>query len=154
MPLLPERDTADTSHRPIPEAGADDASPYLRIAADLQAAITCGALPVGSELPTLVELASRYEVAESTAHRAIHLLHEAGAISVARGRRARVQLGGHLDARGVLRFGGLVGLVVGSEWEFSRLGGTASGCRGGVARTAELRPRGGGEPAPTCRRAF
>jgi integrase len=71
-------------------AEEDGASPYIRIAADLQAAITCGVLRPGDALPTLVELAGRYGVAESTAHRAIARLHEVGAVSVTRGQRARV----------------------------------------------------------------
>lgn len=68
----------------------EDDSPYRRIAADLKAAIKCGALKAGDPIPTLVDLTKRYEVAESTAHRAITVLAEAGLISVRRGKRAVV----------------------------------------------------------------
>lgn len=66
------------------------AVPYIRIAADLRAAITCGALRSGDSLPTHDELANRYEVANSTAHRAVSLLEEHGIVTVSRGRRAVV----------------------------------------------------------------
>jgi integrase len=90
MPALPVR-AIRSALVPVPEVAAEeDASPYLRIAADLGAAINCGVLRAGDALPTLVELSKRYGVAESTAHRAIALLNEAGLVSVVRGRRARV----------------------------------------------------------------
>jgi len=74
-----------------PSASVDeDASPYQRIAADLRAAIRCGALRPGEFLPTLVELTARYGVSESTAHRAVALLADAGEITVSRGKRAVV----------------------------------------------------------------
>jgi integrase len=64
-----------------------DESPYKRIAADLRGAIVCGALPVGDQLPTLVELARRYQVSFGTAQRAIAQLRMAGLVTVRRGRR-------------------------------------------------------------------
>lgn len=72
------------------EPDPDHQPPYLRIAADLGAAITCGVLRAGDQLPAYVELASRYEVAESTVHRAVAALAAAGEVEVSRGRRARV----------------------------------------------------------------
>jgi len=79
---------------PLTDAPADvaeeDASRYQRIAADLRAAIRCGALTPGQQLPTEVDLSNRYGVAPSTAHRAIAELTAAGLISVSRGRRAVV----------------------------------------------------------------
>jgi integrase len=71
-----------------PEPADEPNAPYKRIAADLRGAINCGAIPTGSSLPTTVELAKRYGVAPSTAHRAIADLHKAGLISVSRGRGA------------------------------------------------------------------
>jgi hypothetical protein len=68
----------------------DESAPYLRIAADLRAAITCGALKVGAALPTIAELGSRYDVAASTAERAIGMLAATGEVTVSRGRRAIV----------------------------------------------------------------
>ena len=68
-------------------------SPYQRIAADLRAAIACGALRFGDHLPTVKELADRYGVAIGTAHRAIAELHKSGLVSVSRGRRASVAHG-------------------------------------------------------------
>lgn len=68
----------------------DQASPWRQIAADLRAAIACGAFRAGDMLPPVTELASRYNVAPSTAHRAIADLGTAGAVSVSRGKRATV----------------------------------------------------------------
>jgi integrase len=68
----------------------DQANPWHQIAADLRAAITCGALKPGDTLPPVTELASRYDVAPSTAHRAIANLRNAGAVSATRGKRATV----------------------------------------------------------------
>lgn len=65
-------------------------NPYQKIAADLQGAITCGALKVGDKLPPVAVLADRYGVAFSTAQRAIAELRTAGLIKVSRGRRAVV----------------------------------------------------------------
>ena len=66
------------------------ADPYRRIAADLEAAIRCGALKPGEQLPTVKDLAVRYEVAVGTSQRAVALLAERGAVVVSRGRRAEV----------------------------------------------------------------
>lgn len=66
------------------------ANPYQRIAADLRSAITCGALRAGDLLPTVDELAVRYGVAPSTAHRAVVELSGSGLVTVSRGRRATV----------------------------------------------------------------
>jgi integrase len=70
-------------------------SPYQRIAADLRAAIRCGALGVGEPLPTVKELSNRYGVSGGTAHRAVAVLTDAGLVVVARGRRAVVADVGH-----------------------------------------------------------
>jgi integrase len=67
-----------------------DGAPYRRIAADLRAAIRCGAYAPGDHLPSEASLAARYGVAASTAHRAIDLLKEGGEVTVSRGRRASV----------------------------------------------------------------
>jgi integrase/DNA-binding transcriptional regulator YhcF (GntR family) len=65
-------------------------SPYQKIAADLRGAIICGALTVGAQLPTVVDLAKRYNVASGTAQRAIAELKAAGLVTVSRGKRAVV----------------------------------------------------------------
>jgi integrase len=65
-------------------------APYQQIAADLRAAIACGALKPGDPLPAVTELAARYGVSPSTAHRAITDLTAGGLITVRRGRRAAV----------------------------------------------------------------
>lgn len=75
-------------------SGWSPAEPYLQIAADIRAAITCGALREGTPLPTQDTLASRYGVANSTAHRALAKLHELGLTEVTRGRRAVVSAAG------------------------------------------------------------
>lgn len=79
-----------TAAAPVLPANA----PYLAIAADLRAAIRCGALGSGDALPTLKSLAVRYKVSEGTAHRAVGLLVDAGEVLVARGRRSVVATGG------------------------------------------------------------
>ena len=68
----------------------EPSSPYLRVVADLRAAIACGALRPGDPLPPVTELATRYAVAPSTAHRAIARLAASGAVSASRGKRAVV----------------------------------------------------------------
>lgn len=65
-------------------------NPYQKIAADLRAAITCGALRPGDLLPTVKDLGSRYGVTPSTAHRAVAGLVADGLVTVSRGRRATV----------------------------------------------------------------
>jgi integrase len=65
--------------------------PHLRIAADLRAAIACGALRTGDPLPAVTELAARYGVAPSTAYRAIAELTVAGIAAASRGKRATVR---------------------------------------------------------------
>lgn len=74
----------------LPPPVTEDSAPYRRIAADLQAAIKCGALQPGQPLPTEATLAERYGVAPSTAHRAIVELTSAGLAIASRGKRAQV----------------------------------------------------------------
>ncbi|MDN5853915.1 MAG: tyrosine-type recombinase/integrase [Actinomycetia bacterium] len=80
-PALPEAE---------PPVARGQAAPYLAIAADLRAAIRVGVLKPDDELPSVVDLAKRYDVSSGTAHRAISLLRDAGEITVSRGRRATV----------------------------------------------------------------
>lgn len=75
--------------RPAP-GPANPRGPYQQIAADLLGAVTSGALMPGDQLPTIAELAAKYGVAASTAHRAIARLADDGLIKVSRGRRATV----------------------------------------------------------------
>jgi integrase len=65
-------------------------SPYEQIAADLRAAIRCGALGGGDPIPTVKDLASRYTVSVATAHRAVALLTRSREVVASRGRRAFV----------------------------------------------------------------
>jgi integrase len=76
--------------RPVDRGEATTASPYQHIANDLRAAIRCGALRDGDPLPPEKELAARYGVSVSTAHRAVSLLTDVGEVVASRGRRARV----------------------------------------------------------------
>ena len=71
----------------------EDASPYRRITADLRGGIACGAFQPGDLLPTLAEIARRYDVATSTVHRSFATLKGAGLIEVTRGKRAVVSPG-------------------------------------------------------------
>ncbi|MGL5826330.1 MAG: tyrosine-type recombinase/integrase [Nocardioides sp.] len=79
-----DNDHVDIVTEPVPRG------PYDRIAADLKAAIRCGALRPGDQLPTIKDLAARYQVAPSTVHRAFALLKDGGLVMVARGQRATV----------------------------------------------------------------
>lgn len=100
MPALPV--DLDEACRIIDSPAVEAAratSPYQRIAADLRAAIACGALRPGDHLPTVEELAQRYGVAAGTAHRAVAELHRGGLVTVSRGRRASVSPGGAAVAR-------------------------------------------------------
>jgi integrase len=93
MPALPAGIEGDTLMTATAAPVTDDSAPYLRIAADLRAAIKCGALAPGSPLPTMKELGERYKVAISTAQRAVNLLVEDGEVVASRGRRATVSSG-------------------------------------------------------------
>lgn len=75
---------------PLRAAPSAEDKQYQRIAADLRAAIACGALNPGDELPTIADLASRYDTAFNTAQRAVAVLKSAGLVSVKRGSRAMV----------------------------------------------------------------
>ncbi|MDN5749873.1 MAG: tyrosine-type recombinase/integrase [Pseudonocardia sp.] len=93
MPVLPVAASNGDGTPALPAATIDvpySDSPYRQIAADLRAAIRCGALAPGTEFPTVRSLSARYSVSEGTAHRAMSLLSEAGEIVVSRGRRAVV----------------------------------------------------------------
>jgi integrase len=88
MPALPiEIDPATPLTDPSLDA-SEDASLHRRITADLRGAIACGALQPGDLLPTLMDIARRYDVATSTVHRAFATLKDAGLIEVRRGKRA------------------------------------------------------------------
>ena len=94
MPELPVAAATGNSTQALPAAtdteDATDHSPYRRIAGDLRAAIRCGALTAGDQLPTVNDLAKRYSVSEGTAHRAMVVLAAGGEVNVSRGQRAIV----------------------------------------------------------------
>jgi DNA-binding transcriptional regulator YhcF (GntR family) len=94
MPSLPplQRSGSSVDQSEKGQSTRSDASPYRRIAADLRAAITCGALNHGDPLPTISTLRQRYGVSTGTASRAISLLKEERLARVSRGRRATVNL--------------------------------------------------------------
>jgi integrase len=74
MPELPVSASGADGAPALPAAAVVDSpvddSPYRLIAADLRAAIRCGALTPGDHLPTVKSLSVRYSVSEGTAHRA------------------------------------------------------------------------------------
>lgn len=93
LPNLAQLDAVATGKDGTLAARADPLrrpAPYERIAKDLRGAIQCGALRPGDSLPTMKEISSRYDVAGSTAHRAVAKLHGEGLVDVRRGRRAAV----------------------------------------------------------------
>lgn len=92
MPELPVAVPTDGALT-VPAAKAattEDERPYKRIAADLRGAIVSGVVAPGQMLPTVADLAARYEVSFGTAQRAIAQLRAAGLVTVSRGRRAVV----------------------------------------------------------------
>jgi integrase len=94
MPELPAALIQPTEALALPTSAgevSDEKSPYRQIAADLRAAIRCGAYAPGDRLPSEASLAERYGVAFSTAHRAVAVLSDAGEVVVSRGRRATVK---------------------------------------------------------------
>jgi len=94
MPALPisaaSGDGTPALHTSLGPHVPVDEIPYRLIAADLRAAIRCGALLPGDHLPTVKSLALRYSVSEGTAHRAVALLAGECEITVSRGRRSAV----------------------------------------------------------------
>jgi hypothetical protein len=80
---------------PLPDpderAKEDPHTPFEHLAADLYASIRDGSLRVGEALPTVQELAMSRAVTVWTAHRAMVLLKQWGAIKVSRGQRAIIQ---------------------------------------------------------------
>lgn len=92
---MPARPRGDSS-RPVgtraavphTEMAADPL--HLKITGDLPGAIESGVLRPGDVLPSVKELAARYQVAASTAHRAIAALVEARLCEASRGKRATV----------------------------------------------------------------
>jgi len=76
---------------PTPDAAnRQPRAAYELLAADLAAAIVCGVLEPGTQLPTLVELGAANNMAPNTAARALAILKERGLVTVVRGQRARV----------------------------------------------------------------
>ena len=77
---------------PLPDLSKREVtSPYERIAAELRGQIAAGELPPGAQLPTIVELAARHQVAVGAARRAVAVLADNGLVIVSRGRRATVR---------------------------------------------------------------
>jgi integrase len=102
LPALSSVSLTPNATRALPaatERSEEPNSPYQQIAADLRAAIRCGALRPGDHPPTVKELSERYGVSVGTAHRALALLSEAGLIDAKRGRRAVVTTGAGLAIR-------------------------------------------------------
>ena len=90
MPELPAGMGQGQTMLPAQRSASDESSPYRRIADDLRSAIRCGVLSPGDPLPAMADLATRYGVAVSTAHRAIAELSAEGLVQASRGKRARV----------------------------------------------------------------
>jgi integrase len=88
--VLPEGPSEVEPAQPMSPEDERPTDPYKKIAADLGAAIRCGALAAGECLPTVKELSARYDVAVGTAQRAVALLAERGEVEVSRGKRATV----------------------------------------------------------------
>jgi hypothetical protein len=73
--------TAGNVPKSVSVTASDEDSPYRRIAADIRAAIHCGALAAGDALPTVDTLRTRYNVSAGTANRAVAVLKAEGLIT-------------------------------------------------------------------------
>lgn len=92
---MPTRPQQVAPPEPLETSATDSSSsarlqPYERIAADLRGAIDSGILQPGSVLPSELELAARYGVSRSTAHRAVATLIASGIAVGSRGKRTTV----------------------------------------------------------------
>jgi DNA-binding GntR family transcriptional regulator len=59
---------------------------YVQLANHIREQITTGQLPGGSKLPTLIDLAAQYDVAEMTVRKALRLLADEGVVVTRPGR--------------------------------------------------------------------
>lgn len=60
-------------------------APYKQVAALLREEIQTGKRPVGSRLPSIIDLTQEHEIARGTALKALHLLRDEGLIEVGEG---------------------------------------------------------------------
>lgn len=72
------------------KTGSEEHSPYLRIATDLRAIITCGDLIACGALPTVDNPRYRYSVSAGAVNRAVAILKVEGIVTASCGRRAVV----------------------------------------------------------------
>ena len=79
----PRRDARQAPTDPSPEGGQPL---YLRVAADLRQAIASGVHPLGTRLPTELELCGQQGISRFTAREAVRVLAEAGLVT----RRQRI----------------------------------------------------------------
>ncbi len=82
------------------DAPTDEQLPSRRVARLLRAAITTGALPPGSKLPSERVLAAEHEVARNTAREAVRLLADEGLVTAAHGKGVFVR-----EKHRLMRFG-------------------------------------------------
>ena len=101
---------------------------YLQVAAQLRAEILAGRFPVGSNLPTVKQLAALHGVSQQTAREAVARLRNTGLVSTRRKGGTRVELQ-HLDPSGhvqdaieqLLNYGDQVRLKIDAkEWFVAR----------------------------------
>ncbi|WP_168801611.1 tyrosine-type recombinase/integrase [Glycomyces buryatensis] len=85
MPSIPAAARQMLTAEPAPVVPEEPTEPYEHIARDLLGAIRAGIIASGDRLPPQKALAERYEVAPSTAHRALQLLIDDGLVRAARG---------------------------------------------------------------------
>lgn len=104
----------------------EPSSPYEQIAVELRDKILRGDLPAGLPLPAIKKLADEYNVASSTARRAVQLLSEWRLVEVVNGRPTLVrQLAGAADADAMAEPGDHLDAAVAGEaldLEVRRLG--------------------------------
>jgi integrase len=90
MPARNQIAPSGSNREPREMPTAKPVGPYVQIANDLRGAIRSGVLKHGEQLPTVKDLCVSYEVAASTAHRAVQILKDEGLVKASRGSRSTV----------------------------------------------------------------
>ncbi|XTZ16136.1 GntR family transcriptional regulator [Micromonospora echinospora] len=76
----------------------DSRPPYQQLADKLRGGIQRGEFPPGSQLPSITELAERYQVAKGTVQAALRVLRESGLVVARHGKGVFVRTDANVDA--------------------------------------------------------
>lgn len=75
----------------------DSRPPYQQLADTLRGGIQRGEFPPGSQLPSITELAERYQVAKGTVQAALRVLRESGLVVARHGKGVFVRTDANVD---------------------------------------------------------